>query len=110
MPNLFGTKWGDSTLGTAGGTITWSLAPAGSDVSAFGVGDVDSVSGDSAFFCDFREAISQAFSDWSRFGNIEFIQTEDPGGAAGATGEVDIRIFFGQIPGDAIGFGFFPEQ
>ncbi len=110
MPNLSGTKWGGGPIGTAGGVVTWSLAPAGSDLSLFNVGGGDSVSADGVFGFDVQAAISQAFADWSSHGNIEFIQAEDPGGAAGAVRDPDIRIFFGPITGNTVGLAFFPSN
>ncbi|WP_299848863.1 matrixin family metalloprotease [uncultured Roseovarius sp.] len=110
MPNIIGTKWGQGALGTSGGVVTWSLAGAGESVARFpGVGG-SSVRGESFLKFDYRKVIRDAFDEWSRHGNIEFIQLEDKGGAAGASSAPDIRIFFGEIPGRIIGYAFFPTN
>ena len=108
MPNIIGTKWGPAALGTSGGVVTWSLAGAGESIARFpGVGGT-SVRGESFLKFDYRKVIRDAFAEWSRHGNIEFIQIEDEGGAAGAALTPDIRIFFGEIPGRFIGYAFYP--
>ena len=110
MANLVGTKWGDSTLGTAGGTVTWSIVGAGEDISRFGVGSGDSVKGSSAYNFDFADAIADQFAEWSKYGDIEFQRVADGGGAAGASRDADIRIFFGDIPGSTVGYAYFPSR
>lgn len=95
MPNLRGTSWGATpvVLGDAGGVVTWSIAQGGEDLSAFsGVSGV-SVAPNSFLTFDYERIITRAFDDWSAAGNIEFIQVDDPGGAAGAVLDPDIRIF-----------------
>lgn len=110
MPNLSGFKWGSSAQGTAGGVVTWSIAGAGASVSRFGVGTARSADPDRSLRFDYEQAIRDAFDDWSTHGNIEFLQVKDPGGAAGSTGSVDIRIFFGPIPGSIAGVAFYPVK
>ncbi len=110
MANIVGTKWGSSTLGTPGGTVTWSIAGAGTDISRFGVGTNKSVSGDSFLSYDYEKVIANAFAEWSKYGDIEFKQVNDQGGAAGVGTTADIRIFFGAIPGGTAGFAFYPSS
>jgi len=107
MPVLSGDKWGPADMGTEGGVVTWSIATDGLDISRFGFDNL-SVDPDSVFTFDFEAAIRAAFAAWSSIGNIEFIQITDPGGAAGDISHPDIRLFFGPIPGNTLGFGFFP--
>ena len=110
LANIVGSKWGSSTLGTAGGLVTWSLAAAGSDISRFNVATQVSTTGDTFLDYDFEKVISDAFAEWSRYGDIEFQQVEDQGGAAGVGVSADIRIFFGAIPGGTAGYAFYPSN
>ena len=116
MSILTGNKWGVSqSTGTPGGVVTWSLPGAGHGISAFNsifnVGGTSSVDGSSFMNFNFETLIRSAFDAWSAAANIEFIQVEDPGGAAGSTNFADIRIFFGfgdGFGGNYDGLGFFP--
>ena len=109
LANIVGTKWGSSTLGTAGGTVTWSLAAAGTDISRFGIDTLTSTTGDTFLSYDFEQTIADAFAEWSYYGDIEFQQIQDQGGAAGTGYNADIRIFFGEIPGSTAGYAFYPS-
>ncbi len=109
MPNLVGTKWGARAEGTPGGVITWSLADGGESLRRFGVSG-SSIDGDNFLNFDYRQVISDAFAAWSTYGDIEFVQVEDRGGAAGASLVADIRLFFGPIPGSTIGWAYFPTR
>lgn len=110
--NIYGTSWGPtrSTLGDAGGVVTYSIAGAGFDLSRFGQGNIDSVDG-SEFYSDidYETEIANAFAQWSDHADIEFVQVEDGGGDAGSSRDGDIRIFFGPIPGGTIGLAFYPS-
>lgn len=110
MANLVGTKWGDSKFGTAGGTVTWSIVGAGQDISRFGVSTKKSVSGNSFLDYNYTQVIAGAFAQWSKYGDIEFKQVADGGGAAGVGKDADIRIFFGEIPGSTAGYAFYPSS
>jgi len=111
VDNVYGTSWGEtrSTVGDAGGVVTWSLAGAGYDiVSAFGASgtSVDS----SVLGFDVQATISAAFNAWATYGNIEFMQVEDSGGDPGTSHMADIRVFFGSIPGSTIGLAYYPSS
>lgn len=110
MPNIEGSKWGSSTLGTTGGTVTWSIVGAGVDISRFGISTQISIDGSSFFTFDFVDAIAGAFAEWSTYGDIDFVQVADDGLAAGAGVSGDIRIYFGDIPGDVAGLAFYPSS
>ncbi len=110
LANVIGTKWGSSTLGTPGGTVTWSLAAAGENISRFGVETQTSTTGDTFLSYDFEQVIAEQFAEWSKYGDIEFEQIEDEGGAAGQGFNADIRIFFGAIPGGTAGYAFYPSS
>lgn len=109
MANIVGTKWGDPTIGTAGGTVTWSIVGAGEDISRFGVETTVSASADSFLTIDYVQSIANMFAEWSRYGDVEFEQVADGGGAAGVGNDADIRIFFGAIPGGTAGYAFYPS-
>ena len=113
MPNLTGRKWGAAPDGTEGGTITWSLVDAGQSLASFidaGVAAGPSTSPTTTYPYDAEQIIRTAFDAWSTEGNIEFMQIADGGGAAGTGAVADIRIFFGFMPGNFIGYAFFPEN
>lgn len=129
---LTGAKWGDQRVGTPGGVVTWSIAGAGENLDVFEAssffqqgGDVftedealgedfalqtgeQSISGGQVFDFPFVRAIQRAFDDWALFGDIDLVRIQDQGGAAGAESAADIRVFFGEIPGNVIGLAFFP--
>ena len=109
MANIVGTKWGDSKLGTPGGLVTWSLAGAGLDITRFGTTTKKSTTGDTFLDYDYAKVIAEAFAEWSKYGDIEFKQVADRGGAAGTGTKADIRIFFGEIPGGTAGYAFYPS-
>ncbi|MBQ0809286.1 matrixin family metalloprotease [Roseovarius sp.] len=112
MPELSGTKWGSHEPGTTGGVVTWSIAPSGQDIYWFTdeePGTSFSVDPATVYTFDFEASLRMAFAAWSQYGNVEFVQVADPGGAAGDQIDPDIRIFFAPIPGNTLGFGFFPS-
>jgi hypothetical protein len=59
---LEGPKFGSSTLGTAGGTVTWAV--------------------DATVPAAFVATLTQAFADWSTYANIQFTQVASVGNAA----------------------------
>ena len=112
MANTTGDSWGatPTVLGDAGGVVTWSIVGPGENISLFP--DVYGSSVDPGGFLtiDYVGIIRQAFDDWSTHGNIEFMQVEDDGGSAGSALHPDIRIFFGPIPGNTIGWAYYPPS
>ena len=96
-------------MGTPGGTVTWSLAAAGTDITRFGVSTGVSTTGDTFLDFDYTKVIADAFAEWSKYGDIEFQQVADQGGAAGVGMDADIRIYFGEIPGGTAGYAFYPS-
>ena len=98
MPEITGTKWGASRLGSDGGVVTYSLI--GGDVAGF-FGDNESRSTDPEAFTDFgvRALLRRAFTEWSDVANIEFVEVKEQGEAASYGYASDIRIVFGEIDG-----------
>lgn len=109
---VYGSSWGDtpSSLGDAGGVVTYSIADAGLSLAAFGQGNIQSVDGNTFYSeIDYEAEIAAAFQLWSDVANIEFVEIEDGGGNPGTNQEGDIRIFFGAIPGNTIGLAYLPS-
>lgn len=90
---ISGHKWGDSTMGTSGGEVTWSLMPSG--VSCAGTFEPSpcTVSSLSSFMpTGFLTEIESAFNLWSSVADITFKMELDGGQNAGAPSNTDIRI------------------
>lgn len=110
-------KWGDNTVGTAGGIVTWSLMADGTaldaSAAALGFGGTsnlasvfDQVGGQAAAL----EMIQRGFDAWSAVADIRFVRVDESGAlpfgaaAAGAAVVGDIRIgAFAFAPGDYTG-------
>ena len=110
MSNLSGYSWGATvnTNGDSGGVVSWSIAPSGLDTGIFPSGPGTSVDPSLIFSFDYTALIDQAFDAWSQYGDIEFIELPDGGGNAGQGFTADIRIFFGPVPGNTLGWTYFP--
>lgn len=90
---ISGFKWGDATLGTAGGEVTWSLMSDGISCGGFGEISPCSISALSSFMpIGFVDEIESAFNLWSSVANITFKMEADGGQNAGAPSGTDIRI------------------
>ena len=81
-----GVKWGAATFGTAGGTVTWSIA------SSYVAGRAYYDSSMSLLPSGYLSEIQQAFNAWEAVANIHFQQVSDGAG-------VDIRIGGSTIDG-----------
>lgn len=65
--SLEGEKWGSAAIGSAGGTVTWSMATgAGSYFSWAGAG-----------LGSYAADVSAAFARWEQVANIHFVQVAD---------------------------------
>jgi hypothetical protein len=97
-----GGHWGtSSTVGTPGGTVTWSIVGAGwgnSTPSAFFTGSTVSLG---TVFADFQNQIAAAFAAWSAVANIQFQFVADGGGNMGVGTSAHIRIGAGYIDGNS---------
>jgi len=99
---LLGGKWGSSsTLGTPGGTVTWSIAGAGLSNASGDAGWFTGSTVDLSAFLgfDYLAVLTQAFAAWSAVANITFSMVTDGGGNMGAGSTAMIRIGGGYIDG-----------
>ncbi|MEM8989612.1 MAG: matrixin family metalloprotease [Pseudomonadota bacterium] len=101
-------KWGaDLSLGTPGDVVSWSIVGPGEELAALEftnpvtgetplpVNGIRSRDPFSELSFDVEARLRAAFADWSEVANVEFIQVEDQGGAAGVGETADVRFFFG---------------
>lgn len=101
-------KWGDNTIGTPGGVVTWSLMADGTtlDPSTAGLGmsgtsDLSSVFAQVGGAAPAMAAISQAFAAWSALADVQFVQVTETGalpfgapyGGAPVVGHIRIGAF-----------------
>lgn len=110
-------KWGDNTLGTPGGVVTWSLMPDGTAldplVAGFswsGTSNLASVYAQVGGEAAALAAIEDAFEAWSAVADVQFVRVEESGAllfAAATPGSAvvgHIRIgAFAFAPGDFTG-------
>jgi hypothetical protein len=88
-----GSKWGDSTVGTSGGEITWSLMA--DDISCVGTFEPSGcrTTALSSFMPDgYIDEIARAFSMWSDIADISFNMVPDGGEPFGGVPSADIRL------------------
>ncbi|WP_426369537.1 matrixin family metalloprotease [Pseudocolwellia sp. HL-MZ7] len=106
-----GSKWGDSTVGTSGGEVTWSLMA--DDISCEGFYEPDdcSTTALSNFMPDgYVDEIARAFSMWSDIADITFNMVPDGGERFGGTPSADIRLaghYFDGTNGE-LAHGYYP--
>ena len=95
---LLGSKWGDSALGTSGGTVTYSFAPEFTlcgraalefPVLAGGRG-CRTASPDTVFGSGYEAIFDNAFDSWSQLANIDFLLVPDSGGPTGSVSETEV--------------------
>ena len=95
-----GGKWGSSTFGTNGGTVTWSIAGSGWTNQTGGTFFTGSTVDLSSFLPpDYEAQITAAFAAWSQVANINFVRVADGGGNFGSGSTAQIRIGGGFIDG-----------
>ena len=88
---LLGSKWGDPTLGTPGGTITYSFLPesvsCGRTAQMVGVlaggPSCRTANPDAVFGSDYESLFADAFASWSQWANIDFALVADDGTPSG---------------------------
>ena len=101
-------KWGNNTIGTAGGVVTWSLMPDGttldpstSNLGMSGTSSLSSVFAQVGGTTAAMTAIQNAFNAWSAVANISFVQVAEQGtlpfgaayGGAPVVGSIRIGAF-----------------
>lgn len=101
-------KWGDNTIGTAGGVVTWSLMgdgttldPSTANLGISGTSDLSSVFAQVGGTAPAMAAIAQAFAAWSALANLQFVQVAESGslpfgaayGGAPVVGQIRIGAF-----------------
>ena len=115
-------KWGDNTNGTPGGTVRWSLIPAGAAGSAY-CGDacptpaLDALNIENSpgtgytltSLASLTSVIAEVFAHWSAVANIQFIGPDGDGGLAindptADVPEIRIGVFAFASGGGAVGF------
>ena len=90
---LTGKKWGAATLGTSGGTISYSFMGNGLSFSDENYGSSVAITSLPGFQPCFITEIQSAFAAWQAVSNIKFVQVSDSGSAFNAPGAAgDIRI------------------
>lgn len=115
-------KWGDNTVGTPGGVVTWSLMTPGVTVDhtdpnlsgITGTSDLSGVFGQVGGDAAALTMIQNAFNAWSAVANISFVQVTETGSVpfAAAYSDVganvigDIRIGGFNIDGFSAAVGF----
>ncbi len=121
-------KWGDNTVGTSGGVVTWSLMPDGTGLDASapdGIHGTSSLGGLMSLIDDAYGAgtahtlMTQAFGYWSSVADISFVEVTETGAVpfsapyaeVGANVVGDIRIGAYQIDGfsGAVGYAAPPN-
>jgi hypothetical protein len=86
-------KWGSSSQGTAGGTVTYSFMGNGLSMSGEGSGVSVAITSLPGFKPCFLTEIQNAFAAWQAVSNIKFVQVSDSGSAFDVPGALgDIRI------------------
>jgi hypothetical protein len=108
-------KWGSSTLGTPGGTVTYSFMGNGKDLSreSSSIGSSVAVSSLPGFQPCFITEIQTAFAAWQAVANIQFVQVDDNGAAfdaAGAAGDIRIAAHVFDGPSGTLAHAFYPPS
>ena len=107
-------KWGSPTLGTGGGTVTYSFMGNGLDLSSEGVpayGSSVSITSLPGFQPCFITDIQNAFAAWQAVANIKFVQTTDSNtafDAVGATGDIRIGAHTFDGPSQYLAHAYLP--
>lgn len=104
-----GTKLGGA-FGTGSGAVTFSIAGAGIDITEF-ANNTQSRDFAETYSYDVEPWIQQGFLDWSRAGDVDFVQVADDGVAGSETSVAYARYFHG-VPQREGNYGgvYFPSE
>lgn len=113
MPNILGPKWGNSSLGTSGGVVTWSYSETlpendGTICACIVVTDPDHVP-EPINDIDREPEILRAFLEWSTYGDINFMRLRDPE-TTNSKSKADIRFHFDGTSDEELSVKFTPDQ
>ena len=108
-------KWGSSTPGTSGGTITYSFMGTGYDLSqepnSADYGNSVALSSLPGFQACFITEIQNAFAAWQAVANIRFVQVTDSGSAfnaSNASGDIRIGAHYFDGPSGTLAHAYYP--
>jgi hypothetical protein len=108
---LNGRKWGSSSQGTAGGTVTYSFMGNGLSFSAENYGNSTAITFLPGFQPCFITEIQNAFSVWQAVSNIKFVQVTDSGlafNASNAGGDIRIGAHYFDGPSGTLAHSYYP--
>ena len=85
-------KWGDTTLGTPSGEITWSM-------------DLTGINFDTSLYSitDFETAMHDAFDRWEEVAAVDFTYS--------TASDVDVDVIMGELVGSTVGlasYSYYP--
>ncbi len=114
MPNILGPKWGEQTLGTSGGVVTWSYSevlPQHNGFTCLCITTPDPNPAPQPTYNDVERypEILLAFQSWSQFGNIEFVNIA-PQEDVPTNQIADIRFHFDGTSDEELSVEFVPDQ
>jgi len=106
-------KWGEPTMGTPGGLVTYSFGGGYSYSEGSNSGTTSSLDGlGNIPLATWKTEIRKAFDAWSAVANIQFEEVADSGdafNAAGATGDIRITSHYIDGPAGAVAHAYYPR-
>ncbi|MDQ7026103.1 MAG: S8 family serine peptidase [Anaerolineae bacterium] len=108
---LTGYKWGNNTLGTPGGTVTYSYMANGIGLDSDSTDTNTAITSLPGYQACFLTDISTAFALWSAVADIQFTQVADSGTSADSpntTGDIRIGAHAFDGPGGTLAHAYYP--